>query len=894
MRVEEFVAPVACVAIVCLCCNLSHAKEAVKPLSVDDVVRLEVASGFDISPDGSWVVWVKSSPDKETDKFKRNLFLSATEDTVTLQITRSTKDDYAPAFSPDGSRIAFLSRRGKAKAQIYLYDIRGAEPEKLTKVTGGIRQFEWRDAKTILFSAREDSTFRERNLKKGKDTTIIVADQQHYSPVRLFEFNIEKKETRRITVNESAVTEFDVSPDGRWAVTNENVDVNYTYDNKVPPRQFLTDLDTGDRREILTAPHVTPYRFRWDGQSKGFYCRRDVASDSTDTYVSIPHLYYFDLDTETLAQVPIGSENGLGRSYVVVGNGIVAALAGGVRDDIVYFETIGSRVKKKHKLATSSGEPMRLAAGQKNGNRLVYFVSDASTIPVVTTGVIRRGKLKEERRLTKLNENLKKKTLAKTEIISWKGALDDEVEGVLYYPLEYKTGERYPVIVVLHGGPSGVDPDFFTERYTNYPHLLASKGAFVLKVNHHGSGNYGLQWVESIKGHYYEYEVPDILTGIEHLSEKGLIDTDKLGIMGWSNGSILAIETCIQDDRFRALCAGAGDVNWTSDYGNCRFGAAFDNAYIGGPPWELPEIYVEKSPLFRMQQLKTPTLIMFGTKDTSVPTEQGWQHFRAMQQIGMAPVRFLLFPGETHGFQKIAHRKRKIEEELAWFDEYLFDDYQRPNEAFDESSLLAVALKRAKAAREGALLGVMFEDILVPEIVEHKEIKVGRFEITRSQFKAFRPEYEVLPGTENHPANDVLFDDARAYCEWLSERTNRRFRLPTTKEMTKFLKSAEPNLSRENNLERWVGFIPTPEEISLLEPKIDELETARLLLEEVGCFSPVGDHAVYDLGGNAAEWAVDGSGEGTVMGLSAVSSRDPRVPYTPPTSAYVGFRIVEE
>ena len=112
-------------------------------------------------------------------------------------------------------------------------------------------------------------------------------------------------------------------------------------------------------------------------------------------------------------------------------------------------------------------------------------------------------------------------------------------------------------------------------------------------------------------------------------------------------------------------------MNWISDWGNAVFGHAFDDYYLGKTPLQDPELYVRKSPLFRMDKVRTPTIIFFGTEDKQVPTEQGWQHYRALQQLGNTDVRFILFPGEAHGPRKFVHQRRKVEEELAWFDKYL-------------------------------------------------------------------------------------------------------------------------------------------------------------------------------------------------------------------------------
>jgi dipeptidyl aminopeptidase/acylaminoacyl peptidase len=898
---------IAIAALVLAAAPLSSKTPADKtPMTVDDVIDLESATAFDISPGGKWVVWVKTTIDKEKGELRRNIFLVDTGDTATVALTRTTKNDTAPRFSPDGSRIAFLSARDKIPAQIYVYDMRGGEPEKLTDVKNGVDRFEWRDAKRILFAAREDSTLRERTLQKAKDTTVIVADQEHYPPVRLFEISLDKKKTKRITVNDGAVIEFAVSPDGRWVLSNENVDVNYDYDYRTPPLQFLTDLTTGDRREVMEAPHVAPFGFQWDAKGKGVFCRRAKSSDSTDTYVNIDELWYFDLGSGTLRKVETGRENGLGRSYAVLGDGLIAEMAAGVRDEAVLLTTNGWRVIDTRTLRSKDGTNMRLLAGDRTGNRIVYLASDASRAPAIMTAKIRNGALAGEKKLFPFNEGIEKNTLARREIVHWKGALGDEVEGILYYPLSYEKGKTYPLVAAIHGGPSGADMDDFTASWADYPHILAAKGAFVFNVNYHGSGNYGLRWVESIKGHYYEYEVPDILKGIDDLISRGLVDPDRLGIMGWSNGSILAIESALRSGRFKVLCAGAGDVNWTSDYGNCAFGAAFDNAYFGGPPWEDPKTYIEKSPYFRMREMKTPTLIMFGSRDTSVPTEQGWEHFRAMQQIGTAPVRFLLFPEEPHGLQKIAHRKRKMEEELAWFDKYLFAAHEPSNEAFDPSSPLAMALDKAAVRRDGERYGEKVNGVLAPEVIEFQGIKVGRFEVTRAQYAAFDPSYTASAETGNYPANGVSYEDAKRYCAWLSEKTGRKYRLPTADEMNKLVDAAKPNLENENNLDHWVGYSPTPDERRLIAEKISEIEKSRLLIEEVGSFKPVGgppktgdapatggSGLAYDLGGNVAEWASAPDG-GKAMGLSAVSPRDPATPYEPPRAEYIGFRVVEE
>jgi dipeptidyl aminopeptidase/acylaminoacyl peptidase len=865
-------------------------------LTVDDVVNIESANEFDVAPDGKWVAWVKTTTNRPKNSRDRQVFMTRTDGSITTQLSRGSDGSHAPKFSPDGTQLAFLSARGKnSESQIYVLDLGGGEARKITECSTGIQSYQWLGDGAFLYTAREDTTQRERQLKKVKDDVIVVSDQEHYMPVRLFEHDIAEKKTTRITTNTGVITSFALSPDKRWVITSENQSVDYQYDNSVKPKQFLIDLSEDSRSEVFESPNLDPYDFKWAAEGGGFYCRQKIASDSTDSYVGISRLFYYDLETKDLTRVVPGWENGLGRGYFVVDDGVVAALADGTRDRIAHIVR-DDRSGEFELNYLNPEKNVRLAASQRNGDRIVYFSSNASTIPEVLTATVSRGQIENRLQLIELNEPLKDKQLVDSKIIRWAGARGDTVEGVLYYPADYDTAYSYPLVVLIHGGPAGVDPDFFTERWSNYPHVLASKGTYVLKVNYHGSGNYGLEWVESIKEQYYELEVPDITTGIDMLVAQGDVDDEAVGIMGWSNGAILAISCCIESDRFKALCAGAGDVNWTSDYGNCAFGAAFDNAYFGGPPWEQQEIYIDKSPLFRMQKLKTPTLIMFGEKDTSVPVSQGWEHFRAMQQIGETPVRFLLFPGAGHGLRKPSHQKRKMEEELAWFDRYLFGTFKAQNEAFDEDSPLARALDKSRVKKVGYLIGQELRASIVPEIAELEGIRVSRFEITRAQFSAFDPKYSYPSGTDNHPVSEISLPLAQAYCLWLSEKTGRQYRLPTEEEMSTLTAAARSNLAHENNLEYWVGYSPTPEDLVLLRAKIDELEKVRLLIEPVGSFRPVmgtDGNSVYDLGGNVAEWVTSEDGRGDIKGLSAVSPHNKLGDYSRPPMSYVGFRVIE-
>jgi len=430
-----------------------------------------------------------------------------------------------------------------------------------------------------------------------------------------------------------------------------------------------------------------------------------------------------------------------------------------------------------------------------------------------------------------------------------------------------------------------------------YPiQLFTDRGAFVLRPNYHGSNDYGLKWVESICcGKYYDLETPDINAGVDYLIAKGMGDPDRVGTMGWSNGSILSTSLLINyPDRYKVASVGAGDVEWISDWANVDFGESFDAYYFGKSPMQDPDLYIKKSPVFKMDRIKAPVLIFHGNADRNVPFAQSWTYFRTLQWHGKVPVKFVIFPGEPHGPRKLTHQLRKLDEEIAWFDKYFFKTEKPSNEALKEGSPLETAFRTKSVARSGPRYGVDFgakpKLVLTPEVVKRSDLEIGRFEVTRVQFSEFDKTYKYDAGTENCPANGVTLEQAKAYVAWLSKTTNQTWRVPNKNEVASWYESRDG----ENTLDYWAGYPLNPEDAALLAKKSAELSGGAPLLKPVGSFSGRGkadEELIFDLGGNVAEWVLLPDGKGEPIGGSADQAADARSMHAPNT-AYVGFRVV--
>ena len=888
--------------------------------TVDDVLFTEKASDFEISPDGRWAVWIKSVMDRDKGERVGHLMRTDLAEKRDVQLTRGPDTCHDPKWSPDGKLLAFRSerpgpksaskpkaaRRGKdehvdePKTQLWLIDPTGGEPWRLTELPRSVTSYDWAGNDALVFVAQEEASLYERNKKDRKDATIVVEDEKHAPPARLFKVGVKSKKVTRLTDNADRIEWVAVSPDGRRAVTRHNRSLSYEYDNRVKPAYFLIDLAAGGRKPIFAEGKFNVSAVIWAPDSKGFYAANERNSHPQYAYPAITELYFFDLAAGTPAKIDLGWENGLAQQngndyapgFAPTPDGFVALLADGARNKPARFTRADGEWRREF---LTGDDPAHIFGLQtsRDGKALVFAHSTASSPIQWRYARLDGPRLEKPAPIAVLNEELRKRSTARTEVIHWKGALDEEVEGILYYPHDHKPGRKYPLVVMIHGGPAHADLDLWGDSWAYPANLFCRRGAFVLKPNYHGSSNYGLRFMESIAGgRYYELEVPDIEKGVDALIQKGLADPERLGVMGWSNGSILTIALTVHTTRYKAAGCGAGDVDWVSDWANCDFGASFDHFYLGKSPLQDPKLYLDKSPFYRLDRVRTPTIIFFGTEDRAVATEQGWMHYRALQQLGKTDVRFLLFPGEKHSPKKLVHQRRKLEEELAWFDKHLFASPPDKNEALKPDSPLDRALKRQAAKRTNGHYGVAVKGQIIPETVRLGGWNVGRFEVTNKQFAGFDPKRKPEPGREDYPASGVAFEEAQAYCRWLSELTGEKYRLPTEEEAEELYGATEAG---ENTLDYWAGYAVNPDDTARLRAKIKDLLGVAPLLKPVGSFRAAGsDAAVFDLGGNVAEWVVAKDGKGVLRGGSADQPADAKQAGSRAAPAYRGFRVVRE
>jgi dipeptidyl aminopeptidase/acylaminoacyl peptidase len=306
----------------------------------------------------------------------------------------------------------------------------------------------------------------------------------------------------------------------------------------------------------------------------------------------------------------------------------------------------------------------------EDSKRLLIAFADPKTPPTIFTvaSVEQVPNRAAWRQLTDANPQVRGFLLGEEEQIAWRSTDGKSVGGVLVKPVGYQPGRRYPLIVAIHGGPASADVLGFNGGYG--AQVYAGAGYAVLRPNYRGSTNYGEAHKTDIVGNYFQKGYEDIMTGVDHLIAQGIVDSTKMGVLGWSAGGHWSNWILTHTNRFKAISSGAGTSNWISMYAqsdvqrNRQF-------YLGNKlPYDDFEAYWNQSPLKYIKNARTPTMIHVVKGDPRVPSPQSEELHMALKRLGV-PTELYVYPGETHGIPDPRNQLLKSVAEMAWMDYYV-------------------------------------------------------------------------------------------------------------------------------------------------------------------------------------------------------------------------------
>nr|HPH21564.1 prolyl oligopeptidase family serine peptidase [Haliscomenobacter sp.] len=274
--------------------------------------------------------------------------------------------------------------------------------------------------------------------------------------------------------------------------------------------------------------------------------------------------------------------------------------------------------------------------------------------------------------ITNMSKQIATWKTAVSEVISWKSKDGAEIEGVLHKPQNFDPSKKYPLLVMIHGGPTGIDLPQPVPGSV-YPVLQwLEKGALVLRVNYRGSAGYGEKFRSLNVRNLGVGDMWDVMSGVDFLITRGSVDPDRMGCMGWSQGGYISAFLTTNTDRFKAISVGAGISNWMTYYVNTDI-HPFTRQYLQATPWDDPEIYRKTSPMSTIKNAKTPTLIQHGEFDRRVPIPNAYELLQGLQD-NQVPAKLVVYKGFGHGINKPKERLAALWHNWQWFNKYIWGE----------------------------------------------------------------------------------------------------------------------------------------------------------------------------------------------------------------------------
>ncbi len=693
-----------------------------RPMSFMDVLSMRSVGSGSISPDGQYFLHTLSTLHWEKGKrFTDVWFVNVERGVGSARAMTSTPDrsETDPQWLMDSRRFLFLSDResgeGKAVVQLFVMPIDGGEARRITDVKEGVvsprvsRNGRWvgylsgkdgerslwmlpadsladakprqrvkrsagvswwtftPDGRSVLFTA-PDSADTANRRRKEKKFDVRVRNESS-APEHLWVLDLESSKERRLTSGDAySVSGVTVSDDGAWVAFRGIVNDRYArtvMESSNYGDLYLVNVASGEVERLtknLETPESTVL-FSPDGRSFVFSAPEDF------TYFRDTRLY----------QRRTADRRGLMRELPANRDLPMSAEWWSEDGSTLYFNEGLRSTTQLFSVNASTGD-VRQVTNERGmvdvsydrwSHRTVILFSSPTEPPDYYTvdRFDRIGRRSSWKRLTDANPDARSLTLGITDTITWRSKDGTIVEGILVLPPDRRPNERLPLVVQIHGGPASASLLNFNASYGTYSHVFAAAGYAVLLPNYRGSSNYGETFRTSIRGEYFRLGYEDIMTGVDHLIARGIVDPERLASMGWSAGGHWSNWILVQTDRFKAISSGAGAVNWTSMYAQSDM-QRVRQEYFGTRPYEDFEHVWDISPLKYIRNARTPTMIHVVDGDPRVPRPQSEELHMALRQLGV-PTELFVYPGGTHGITEPRNQLAKMVMEFRWIDRWV-------------------------------------------------------------------------------------------------------------------------------------------------------------------------------------------------------------------------------
>lgn len=650
-------------------CNLS----AQKKFELSDVSKLINLTDPQISPDGKSIVIVVSRPDYFLNRFNSELVIIETATGKQRVLTQDRSNVSHPRWSQNGQWLAFLSKADKTKEstlQIFLLSMFGGEAKQLTKAAKGVQHFSWNPNSESLAYVTADDPKNKSEIEKGysgfevQNNDMFISSQPVSSHIWLV--NIASGIQKRLTSGDWSLpvtippgppsSPLSWSPDGK-SILFVRVPDPYSGDGRLKSLQML-NVEDGSIKAITSRNSLESYpNFSPDGNNISYWYKKSGLSEEINeiwtTTKNGGEGKNISTDIDRDVYRPIWMPDS--RSMLIGGH-----------DDnktSLWLLSLDGNAKKLNlgNVAPSWGFWIDAAVGN-NGS--IAFIGSQPTQPSELYYMTSPNA--KPLPLTNFNKEVSSLSMGKTETLRWENEGFNHA-GVLTFPVNYIPGNKYPLVLVIHGGPSSAS----VEQFSRFAQILANQGYFIFEPNYRGSDNLGSKYKIAIVHDAGSGPGRDVMAGLIKLKNLGMIDTGHIGISGWSYGGFMTVWLTGHYPGWKAAVAGAAVTDWVDQYnlGDANVGRA---TALGGSPWIGNNMhdYIEQSPITASVNIKAPTLILANTADPRVPISQSYKLYHALKDNGTI-TKFIAWPIPAHNASDPITQMERDREWISWLNKYL-------------------------------------------------------------------------------------------------------------------------------------------------------------------------------------------------------------------------------
>jgi len=671
-----------------------------RPITVDDYFQIQTVHDPQLSLDAQWVAYAVDKSTLKTDKNETRIWIIPTSGGDALPMTAEGVSSSHPRWSPDGKSLAFISTRQGSKPQVWLLNRQGGEAQRLTDLVPYLIDFAWSPDghKMVLLlkdpkpedleaanhkshDASEASASEENSSEDKKSTKPWVIDRLQFKldevgyldrrRAHLYVFDLAKKSLTQITSGDYDDSEPAWSPDSKLLAFTSN---RSTPD---PDATYNTDIWTVVANNTNKGAHLTQVT-----TNPGIDMSPTWSPDGKSiAYVTMIDPKLFDYATHHLAISP--ATGGPAKVLTLSLDRMVTNPHFSTDGKFIYFvaDRDAALVLKTIHLETGgiadAAAVPNMSSAQYSGSRTVngYSLSSGPVPSVVAqiATIDRPDELfiiegNQYKQLTHVNDALfSQLKLSHGEYVRFKSKDGTPVSGYLYKPLNYTPGQKYPTLLIPHGGPVWA----YYAEFSHLAQLYAANGYAVLFPNPRGSTGYGQDFCKAIFADWGNKDFQDDMAMVDYAIEQGIADADKLGVGGWSYGGISTDFIITQTTRFKAAISGAGAAEFSSLYGHDQYQKDYETEL--GFPWENQAAWAKVSPFRNVAKVTTPTLFMGGNIDWNVPILGGEQMYQALKRLGRT-TELVVYPDEYHEFSLPSHIQDRLERDLAWYAHFVKAD----------------------------------------------------------------------------------------------------------------------------------------------------------------------------------------------------------------------------